>query len=379
MSIAIVDAREWQNVLDLRTGRKTGDSGPVVEMVKGILKRHPYPGDMDRDANRWVTDTALDLIERYEPRLVFLTYAAQYFAGRYTAMSKEERAVMIAEAFSELERFINLSGFSVIVVGTGDMTPLLDTIDVTGLDGFALATHWSARYAGLHGPTSRDLETLNDNPLVEGVIAREEILDLFGEMPDRLPRVPDYLMLARTGYAFKMASGVMRRPIMVPSLNLYVPLHAPGPAPEGITGIREMIEGLLADKKVALIVMEGVGLSEFLLPFTPCRNGLSWHYYEPGEAQYLTINSGRHRFLDYPTGYKYFEEVDAAREYPFSGYFTSVPEGTFAGQFPGKSIAVGNKSMFMHMAVGADLSVECFARNLYNQGTMAVIHREDKI
>lgn len=38
----------------------------------------------------------------------------------------------------------------------------------------------------------------------------------------------------------------------------------------------------------------------------------------------------------------------------------------------------GNKSMFMHMVVGADICVECFARNLYNQGTMAVIHRQDK-
>ncbi|MGD0487322.1 MAG: hypothetical protein ABSB94_09020 [Syntrophorhabdales bacterium] len=40
---------------------------------------------------------------------------------------------------------------------------------------------------------------------------------------------------------------------------------------------------------------------------------------------------------------------------------------------------MGNKSMFMHMVTGADVTVECFARNLYNQGTMAVIHREDKV
>src|SRR5208337_231136 len=101
----------------------------------------------------------------------------------------------------------------------------------------------------------------------------------------------------------------------------------------------------------------------------------------PGEAQYLTITSGEHRFLDYPTGmgYKYFNEAGATRSYPYSGLFKSIPEGAFARTFPGKSIAVGNKSMFMHMVTGADLSVECFARNLYNQGTMAVVHREDKL
>jgi len=33
----------------------------------------------------------------------------------------------------------------------------------------------------------------------------------------------------------------------------------------------------------------------------------------------------------------------------------------------------------MRMVTGMDISAECFARNLYDQGTMAVIHREDKI
>jgi hypothetical protein len=126
-------------------------------------------------------------------------------------------------------------------------------------------------------------------------------------------------------------------------------------------------------------MMEGVGLDEFLWPNVSCRNGIEWYYYEPGGTQYLTIASGKHRFLDYPTGYKYFDEMEETKDYPFSGYFKSVPGGTFAGEFPGKSIAVGNRSMFMHMVTGADISVECFARNLYNQGTMAVIHREDKL
>ena len=120
-------------------------------------------------------------------------------------------------------------------------------------------------------------------------------------------------------------------------------------------------------------------MDEFLWPHVSCRNSTEWYYYEPGDAQYLTISSGKHRFLDYPTGYKFFsDEVDAIKSYPFSGIFKSIPENTFADTYPGKSIAVGNKSMFMHMVTGADVCVECFSRNLYNQGTMAVIHRDDK-
>jgi hypothetical protein len=378
MSIAIVDAREWQNTLDLKTGEKIETSGPLVEMVKGVLQKHPYPGDMDPKSNRWVSDTALDLIDNYNPRFVFLTYAAQYFTGRYTRMTKEKRAQMISHAFQEAERFINASGFAAIVVGTGGMTPFADFIDATRLDGLAVGTHWSARYAGLYDPSPKDMELLIEHPYIEKIIPREEVAALFNGIREQALRVPEYLMLAREGYAFKTMSSVMKIPVMIPSLNFNIPVYAPGHTLVTITDIRGALEADLSEKNVALIMMEGVGLDEFLGPNVSCRNGIEWYYYEPGGTQYLTIASGKHRFLDYPTGYKYFDEMEETKDYPFSGYFKSIPEGTFASEFPGKSIAVGNRSMFMHMVTGADVSVECFARNLYNQGTMAVIHREDK-
>ncbi len=381
MSIAIVDARGWQNTLDLETGEKTAAAGPVVEMLKNVLRRHPYPGDMDPGSNRWVSDTALDLIDRYGPRFVFLTYAAQYFSGRYAPMTRDARAKMISGAFLEASRFIDASGFAAIMVGTGNMTPFLGFIDATGIDGLAVCTHWSTRYAGLYGPSPGDMKVLGAHPHIERVVPREEIGGLFGGTPAQTSRLPEYLMCAREGYAFKTVSDVKKAPVMIPSLNCDVPLYAPGRATNAITGIRRVLEEDLTEKNVALIVMEGVGPDEFLWPHSSCRNGTGWFYYEPGEAQYLTITSGEHRFLDYPTGtgYKYFDDTEAPRSYPYSGLFKSVPEGAFARAFPGKSIAVGNKSMFMHMVTGADVTVECFARNLYNQGTMAVVHREDKL
>lgn len=379
MSIAIVDARGWQNAFDLKTGEKIETAGPAIDMVKGVLQRHPYPGDMDMKSNRWVSDTALDLIDGYGPRFVFLTYAAQYFSGRYTHMTKEELARMISDAFLEAERFINRSGFAAIMVGTGDMTPLLGFIDAVRLDGLAVCTHWTARYTGLYGPSTNDMKVLREHPHIERIVTREEVVSLFNGTPEQTLKVPEYLMLARKGYAFKTISGAMKTPVMIPSFNCNIPLYAPDRAAEAVTDIRRALEEGLSQKNIALIVMEGVGLDDFLWPHVPCSNGKEWYYYEPGEAQYLTIASGKHRFLDYPTGYKYFDEAETTRSYPFSGYFKSIPEGTFGSTFPGRSIAVGNKSMFMHMVTGADVSVECFARNLYNQGTMAVIHREDKL
>jgi hypothetical protein len=381
MSIAIVDARGWQNSLDLRTGEKVEATGALFDMVRGVLHRHPYPGDMDPGSNQWVTDTALDLAESYDPRFVFLTYAGHYFSSRYTPMSKDTRDGMISDAFVEAKRFVKTSGFAPIVIGSGGMTPLAGFIDVTRLDGLAFCTHWSTRYAGLYGPSPKDMDLLGNNPHIEKIFPRDEVVALFEGTSGQGARLPEYLMLAREGYAFKTVSDAKRTPVMVASLNFEVPLHTLGHSVDSIIDIRRAVEDDLSTRKVVFIVMEGVGLGDFLWPYEPCRNGVGWYYYEPGEAQYLTIVSGRHRFLDFPTGsgHRYLNDrTEEADSYPYSGHFKSVPEGAFASTYPGRSIAVGNKSMFMHMATGADVSVECFARNLYNQGTMAVVHRADK-
>ena len=79
-------------------------------MVREVLERHPYPGDASDLSNRWVSDTALDLIDRYNPRLVCLLYAHQYFAMRHVQTTEADRRAMIADLFQEVERFVTGSG-----------------------------------------------------------------------------------------------------------------------------------------------------------------------------------------------------------------------------------------------------------------------------
>jgi hypothetical protein len=380
MSLAIIDAREWQNMFDLRSGKKRDARGPIIRMVQEVLERRPYPGDIDAASNRWVTDSALDLIDKYHPQFAFLTFAQQHFAARYLPMSAEERAEMVSAVFEEVNRFVKESGFEYVVVGTGDMTPLLGVIDVSRLDGLAVLSHWSARYAGIYGPSAGDLKMLEAHPFMERIADKDEFFRLFDGGPAEALRVPDRLAVAKEGYTFKGAGATMRVPLMIPASGFRVPVStALGPV-QTITGIRGLIEGHLETRKVALIMLEGVGMRDFLWPASPCENGKGWYYYEPGDGQYLAITTGNHRrVFDYPPGYKYFDEPGQGREYPLSGYFRSIPGETMGSSFAGRSIAVGNKSMFMHMVAGADISVECFARNLYNQGTMAVIHRHDKM
>ncbi len=124
MSLGIADVREWQTVLDLKTGRKTDRTHPELNRLRQVLARHPYPGDLNAEGNRWVTDTALDLLKQHESEFVFLAYAQHYFCSRFVVLSQEEKAGLYAGVFREIERFKRESGFQALVIGTGDLQPM---------------------------------------------------------------------------------------------------------------------------------------------------------------------------------------------------------------------------------------------------------------
>jgi hypothetical protein len=378
MSLAIIDAREWQNSFDLKTGDRRGDDGAAAGMVKGVLARHPFPGDTDDRGNAWVTDTALDFIKEYDPRLVWLTYAQQFYKLRYDIMNEKDRQALLAAAFHEVERFAEASGFTPIIVGTGGLAPFKSFIDIARMDGLALCTHWSARYAGIHEPSGPDLKRLQDIPEIEMIVPKDELLKLFAGSPCDPSRVPDYLVVAREGYGFKATGGSQRRVSRVQYSCFRIPVSTHAGRAESITDVKALALESLRRRKTAIIMLEGVGLEDFPWPHTEASNGREWYFYETGDAQYLTVSTGEHRPFDYPTGYKSFDEVTGNDDYPLSGYFTSMPAGTIGEAFEGRSVAVGNRSMYTHMVPAADISLECFARNLYNQGTMAVIHRQGK-
>ena len=217
MSLAIIDARQWQNVFDLRSGKKVQDDSPKTRMVRDVLERHPYPGDVDKLSNRWVTDTALDLADRYDPRLVCLLYAHQYFATRHVQSTETERRTMMADVFQEVERFVSASGFVPVVVGTGDTTELVGEINLSRLEGLAISGHWSARYAGLHQASESDLACVKAQPQVERVVSRAEWIALFPGVEHDPARIPEYLALAREGWMFSTTGAPLRKIFMVPA------------------------------------------------------------------------------------------------------------------------------------------------------------------
>lgn len=387
MSLAIIDAREWQNQFDLETGQKKDDDSPVVQMVRKVLARNPYPGDLDEKANAWVTKTALDLIEGYAPNLVCLSYVQQFFANRHFDYSTEDQDKMVAAAMAEAHKFIQISGYTPVIIGTGGMVPVKGAMDLSGLDGLAISSNWSARYCGIHSPSSKDMEVLNSLKAtgeIERIVTKAQWIDLFkSEQPDldihqEEDLMPDFLIVSKQGYAFKTMGTTLRKPANIPENNFKVPVSTPLGRFDDLRNVKELIRSNLDDHKIALILLEGVGQRFFPDDSFLCSNGPGWFCNEPGDAFYLTLSTGKHEPFAYPAGYRYFDQDVENIKFPFSGYMTCIPENTLALDYPGKSIAVGNRSMFLHMVFGVDISIECFARNLFNQGCMGVVHEKNK-
>jgi len=118
-----------------------------------------------------------------------------------------------------------------------------------------------------------------------------------------------------------------------------------------------------------------VGEEDFPLSYKRCANSQGWYFYEQGELQFFAIYMGRNNFFAYPQGHRYYEDDNENKPYPFSGYFRDIPTDTIGAQMGIKRVAVGSRSMFPHATTGADICIECFARNLANQGCMAVINQ----
>lgn len=405
MRIGLIDVIDWQTEVDFKSGRSVKVKHPLVDMAGEVLRKHPYPGDLTPGASRWVTDAALDINSRYQPNLMLLTYSRIFFSSLFQPSDKAEQAARIRETFDEVQRFLEISGFAAVIVGLGDLTPMMGFIDSTGLDALTISGGMSTRYAGLFGASSRDLKSMANHPQIGRIIDRDAFRAQFGGIPEFYRRFPDHLLVAKEGYIFRGVGSTARPLSLVPRYDQYLPLHTRlgtrlGPCPtclgktepgtksttaesitaESITDVSNLVlSALQQGAKVALILVEGVGCESFPLPFQQISNTCNWHCYSVGEGQYLTLTTGRH-FIErpYPPACPYYLDNDETQPYPFSGIFNEMPPGTIGQRYSGRSVAVGSRSILTHVAAGTDITIECFARELYNHGVMAMIELHDQ-
>ncbi|WDP84108.1 MAG: radical SAM protein [Desulfobacter sp.] len=206
--LVIIDAREWQNQFDLETGARTEKTHGLAPMVKKILADHPYPGDTDPLANTWVTQTAMDLIQNYDPSLVCLSYVQQFFTIRHLDLSFQNIHDLLSAAMDEALSFVKDSGYTPIIVGTGPMIPLSGVMDLSGLKGLAIASKWSCRYCGIHDPGPGDLDFLKGLNGMERLVTRDQWISMFKksqpdlDLPTDIHLMPEVLAVAKEGFAW---------------------------------------------------------------------------------------------------------------------------------------------------------------------------------
>jgi DNA-binding response OmpR family regulator len=54
-NIGIIDVVEWQTVVDMRRGIPVDADGHLVEITRNVLKKQPYPGDLESESVSWVS------------------------------------------------------------------------------------------------------------------------------------------------------------------------------------------------------------------------------------------------------------------------------------------------------------------------------------
>lgn len=373
MKAALIDVKEWQTMLDLRTGETVSPAHPLLTLASEVLRTHPYPGDMAPGGARWVTDVALEMNERYEPQFMLLVYANASFPAAYGS-GEAGAAAGQQDVFAEIERFLACSGFAPVVVGLGDMVPVAGTIDTTPIEGLAIAGGMSVRFAGIDGATPRDLQRMSEHPGVERIIEREAFREQFGGSPAFYRRFPEHLLVAREGYIFRGVGAGGRVRHRVPAYDRQIPLHTALGEVASLVDVADLVLRGLTLGKTALILVEAVGCRTFPWPFRPISNALHWYTYGGDIAQYLALSTGRHLVEHpYPPAYRYYVDDGESKPYPFSGIVQELPADAIGERFNGRSVAVGSRGMLTHPIAGADVTIECFVRTLYNHGVMAVV------
>lgn len=370
--IGLLDVIEWQAWVDMESGRQLDDSQVGRGPISSILMKSPYPGDLSPDGNAWVVDQALEAIGVFDPSLIILHFANQSFRAAFGGVSDGELSLAFEELKRQVDRFLREApDYQPLIIGLGGYTDLEGYIDLMPLDGLAFGAGMSGHTCGLCRPTPRDLEIVKRTPQLVRMVSREEFREEFGGCDEFYRRFPDYYIEMEKGWVVKCSLTMARHPDRLGRSDPSVPIHTELGEAEALEDIRHMVEKAVAGgKKVAVILGEGWSLDDFPYPFTTCRSRLGWFAYDLKSKLIAIFSGGPVTESGYPTTIRMYEEEDA---YPFTVAYNEPSQDLLGRTVTGLSVAVGNRSILPHALFGADITLECYARYVYNYGSMAIL------
>ena len=379
-ALGLLDVHGYQKLFDFRNGERVKCSSPLLSEVGELIHNSPYPGDEKPESDTWVTDLALKMVDLYEPDLVMLDYAQAWFL----AMNQSgDLDAAFQNVFSNVKRFLDNSGYTPMVIGLGGLEKVEKIIDMEALFKSTELTVSNGKYAHFSRRAYQNVsqETLQELEKYWHLLTKQEYLDGFttNYSKEFADSVSEYIAVAKPGVSFKGMSSMSSFEKLTNSLDKHIPVYTTITPPTDLTQVAPIVsEAVCRGKKVALIMLEGVGLSNFPFPTVDKCQNHDGHFICQLQQQYITISTGvpysrsEYRF---PLGKDYW--MKDYRPYPFSARFYRYLNNTINKRIGNKkSISVGNRNIMTHVCLEADISVECYCCFRHNFGTMAVFQQE---
>lgn len=148
-------------------------------------------------------------------------------------------------------------------------------------------------------------------------------------------------------------------------------------SPSHILAIRAAVDRALdAGKRIALVMVEATGFSDFRLPYSRVDNTHGWFVYDHGDTQHLATVRGK-PFYENP--YPLIADMRRIKhhrgKHPYSlGFLADLPQDGIGRRSDKRTAAVGSRSGITHHAVMPDIAFECHSRELSPSGTLVFIN-----
>ena len=378
MAYVILDADGWQNVIDFETGEDLDSwDDPVVDDMLKLTPRFPYPGDTNMDSIEWTGAVGKALYDYCHPDFMLLTYATPYHIKTSTPVTKDDEAEINKRLFASVEGFLEHTGYIPVIIGTGGMSEIKEVLIPPGLRGRIRHGHRSFSCSGFFRPTEEELEQVHGIPHTRS-FTKDDIRRDFPEAEEEyIADMPDVFIVRESGYAFSQAKDRGMRQYKSPNVSDALPISTALPTPTHITDVyRVMNEALDAGGKVALIVLEGTGTDDFLIPHESLPAKDKWMAYADGLSQYMALLSGKpfYRF-GIPLVRECHPFKERGKRYPYSQFSDGDMPGNVIGlRKDVRTAAAGSRSMYTHAISQADICIECHARQMVASGILVLVN-----
>lgn len=378
MANIMLDVNGWQTVLDFETGEPIENiNNPIIEDLMKITPSMPYPGDTNPQSVDWTVDVALAVSTYYNPDFIMLAFSTPQLMKVNEELTPEESGAINERVFKQLTRFLDNTEFEPMVIGMGGMQDIKGVIDQSKLSTGLLSTMCAYHYAGLFTSCENDANVIKNMEHIEYAITKDEFKAAYPGIKDTYySMLPDYLLMSSDGYVFNEMGkrGIVHK--KTPQMMRELPVYTALDTPKHILEVRGILERAMDEgKKVALIMLEGTGTEDFKLPYTMMSNQTGWFVYDQGLSQYLAVTTGKPFYEhDYPPIVNSATYLNTSEKYPYSQYFSILPEDTIGRKPSKRTAAVGTRSGFIHETAMADICIECHSRELSVSGVFVLVN-----